>query len=296
MQRFHILLPAPVVETPVLEKLLARGHRTYPSTQGLTTALSRLFSLNAATLAPILLEAEGIQAGDEQWFRADPVHLLAGMHSISLMDSRHFTLKENEAKLMISALNAHFAGEIEFFAQDALRWYARIEQSLEVETTPYDQMAGIPIGSGMIAGPDAARLQKLAMEIQMLLHDHPVNEAREERNQLPINGLWFWGGGIYQQPKSDFDRVLANDFTATALARAAGIPSQPLPDQFKPAGGRTLVVIDNTTNPESLDSAWFKPLLNSLKWGQLDQLILETTGLDGDRIELDWWRAWRLWR
>jgi hypothetical protein len=296
MKRLHILLTNQTSNSPSLRNLICRSCRTGASASGTAAALAQLFNLDIATLAPILLTAEGIQSGNGQWFRADPVHLLAGMHSISLMDSRHFTLTANEAALMISALNAHFTGEVEFFAPDALRWYAHLKQALEVETTPTDQMTGVPIVSGMTTGTDAARLQKLAMEVQMLLHTHPANEARDESNQLPINGVWFWGGGNYRQPKSEFDRVLANDFTATALARAAGIPSQPLPDHFKPAEGRTLVVIDSTTDPDTLDSGWFKPLLDSLKWGQLDQLILETTGPDGNRIELDRWRAWQFWR
>ena len=29
----------------------------------------------------------------------------------------------------------------------------------------------------------------------MLLHDHPVNIAREARGCLPVTGVWFWGGG-----------------------------------------------------------------------------------------------------
>ncbi|HSC98716.1 MAG TPA: hypothetical protein VLI21_07425, partial [Casimicrobiaceae bacterium] len=32
-------------------------------------------------------------------------------------------------------------------------------------------------------------------EIQMLLHEHPVNAAREARSEPPVTGIWFWGGG-----------------------------------------------------------------------------------------------------
>ena len=33
-------------------------------------------------------------------------------------------------------------------------------------------------------------------EIQMLLHEHPLNQVREERGDLALNGIWFWGGGV----------------------------------------------------------------------------------------------------
>ncbi len=34
----------------------------------------------------------------------------------------------------------------------------------------------------------------------MLLHDHPVNEARERRGEPPINAVWLWGGGRLAAP------------------------------------------------------------------------------------------------
>jgi hypothetical protein len=47
----------------------------------------------------------------------------------------------------------------------------------------------------MPAGAGAASFHRLQSEIQMLLHEHPVNEARRQRGQLVINTLWLWGGG-----------------------------------------------------------------------------------------------------
>lgn len=36
---------------------------------------------------------------------------------------------------------------------------------------------------------------KLLNEMQMFLHQHQVNQNREQRGLLPANSLWFWGGG-----------------------------------------------------------------------------------------------------
>jgi hypothetical protein len=36
--------------------------------------------------------------------------------------------------------------------------------------------------------------RRLLNEIQMVWHDHPVNLARAERGEMPINSLWLFGG------------------------------------------------------------------------------------------------------
>jgi hypothetical protein len=53
------------------------------------------------------------------------------------------------------------------------------------------------------------RAQWVGAEIEMWLHDHAVNDARSRRGELPITGLWLWGGGP------------AVDTSAVALAESA---------------------------------------------------------------------------
>lgn len=47
----------------------------------------------------------------------------------------------------------------------------------------------------MPGGPEAAGHRRLVSEIEMALHDHPVNQAREAAGLKPVNSLWLWGGG-----------------------------------------------------------------------------------------------------
>ena len=44
-------------------------------------------------------------------------------------------------------------------------------------------------------GAEAAAYHALSGEIQMCLHDLPLNATRAAAGQRPINGLWLWGGG-----------------------------------------------------------------------------------------------------
>ncbi len=36
---------------------------------------------------------------------------------------------------------------------------------------------------------------RLLNEMQMFLHQHAINEHRLQQGKLPVNSLWFWGGG-----------------------------------------------------------------------------------------------------
>lgn len=47
----------------------------------------------------------------------------------------------------------------------------------------------------MPAGPDADGHRRVVSEIEMALHEHPVNREREASGLKPVNSLWLWGGG-----------------------------------------------------------------------------------------------------
>jgi len=51
------------------------------------------------------------------------------------------------------------------------------------------------VGMNMAAAlPRSPALRRLGAEIEIWLHEHPVNRARSERGELPVTGLWLWGG------------------------------------------------------------------------------------------------------
>jgi hypothetical protein len=301
MKRLHLLIGDPGETSPDalphLAKLLARGRaEDGPGDPGPSAALARLFGVAVRDLPTIALSGEGIDPGDAAWFRADPVHLLAGMRSLTLFDSRHLDPEADEAAQLVAALNRHFAGEIEFLAPDPARWYARFRNPPEVDVPALDEVADSNVAIDLVAGPGARTLQRTAMEIQMLLHDHPVNQAREARGAATMNGVWFWGGGVYRKPAAPFDRVLSDDFLAHALARAAGIATLPLPERFDGSmiEGNTLAVLPNPAG--AADPCWFAPTLVALRQRRIAELRLIVTGPAGQQRRLDWWQALAFWR
>ena len=149
----------------------------------------------------------------------------------------------------------------------------------------------------------------------MVLHEHPVNEAREARGELPINSLWLWGAGRAPQVgKPQWHSVTAAEPIALGLARAAGVRARALPASAEewlgrsPEDGRHLVVLDalraplalsdaasHATRLEGLEQAWFTPILSALKAGHIGMVsvYVPDAGVAVETIRGDLRRLWR---
>jgi hypothetical protein len=87
-------------------------------------------------------------------------------------------------------------------------------------------------------------------EMQMMLHEHPVNQSREARGEPAVNGTWFWGGGV--MPKSivsPYTHLWSNELLTESLAVMSGTRHANLPFDANPlfqssASGHHLVVLD----------------------------------------------------
>jgi hypothetical protein len=66
--------------------------------------------------------------------------------------------------------------------------------------------------------PAARRVRRLQAEVQMLLHSHPLNEARESRGLLPVNSFWLSGCGVAQPEQAEPGLVVDDRLRAPALA------------------------------------------------------------------------------
>ena len=152
-----------------------------------------------APVAALMAAGVGLAAADDYWLKADPVTLVPGRTNVALA-GRVDDLDADEAGELLTALNAHFHDDgLVFVAPRPDTWLAHIAASPELVTTPLaraqrgDLSVELPRGA---AGPQWRRWQD---EIQMLLHSHPVNSAREARGVAPANAVWFWGGGRLSQ-------------------------------------------------------------------------------------------------
>ena len=158
-------------------------------------------------------------AEQASWARADPVHLRVMRDHALLLPGAALSLSPAEADALREALNRHFAARLALHDAGGQRWIARLEGELEShEISPLEAQ-----GREIEIGAQGARAAALLNEAQMLLHAHPVNEAREARGEPQLNSLWLWGGG--RAPRAAQGRwrsVSADDPVALGLAKLAG--------------------------------------------------------------------------
>jgi len=276
-----------------LELLIARGRRGRSEPQRLEQWLQDAFGLEGRLAAGALtLLGAGVAPGDATWIRADPVHMQVMRDRVLLAPASGFVIAPEDADALCAAVNRHFAGTIELRALDASRWCARRAGELEVGDEPPREMAGRE--ATQRAG-DA-----LLTEIQMLLHAHPVNEAREARGEPAVNSLWLWGSGrLPGKAQSRWQSVSSEDPLALGLARLAGIAAHSSPADASawlsraPEDGRHLVILESAV--EALERDWFAPLAAALRGGQIGMLSLHVpdAGLSFETIRGDLRRFWR---
>lgn len=308
--------PRPVegLRLPALERLLGRAQRT-PFAAAQPAWLLGAFGLPAdaeAGLAAASLRGLGGNPGQHPWLRADPVHLQARGADLFLSRPAAGEVSAPEADALMATLN-------EFFAADGLRfeaprpdaWVVRLAAPAALITVPTEAAHGRSVAPLLPAGPQARAWRSRLNEAQMLLHEHPVNEARERTGQLPLNSLWVWGGAA--EPPAAVKpaaRLLGGDEVLRGLALRAGMMVESLPPGWPGGDQDTLVQWhlareaahrgDTAAWQEALrrlDQDWLAPALAQLSAGRLEVVVLAGfAGRAGLVAELRRGAARRFWR
>jgi len=286
------------LELPALTRILARAraHRAAPLTS--EAWLCQAFEVEPQQdwpVAPLTLALDGGEAGDRYWLRADPVHLKVERNRVLLVEPALFDVTIDEAQAFAGVLNAHFGEEVSLEARAAKRWYVSAPAAPSLVTRAPHEASGQDVRSNLPTGADAPKWHRIFNDAQMLLHEHPLNEARAARGEAVINSVWFWGGGKRPRvPGRHFNAVWSNDALATALGAVADLATHDLPDAarswFASAESRQgthLIVLNDLatatrygdadawrTRAARLDADWLAPLAGAVRDGRLQRLVL----------------------
>ena len=124
---------------------------------------------------------------------ADPVYVQADRDQLLLLEHAKLQVTEQEAEQILASLNQHFVDDgICFAMQSPMQWLLW-HTDHELVTTPLQDVIGKPVTGELPQGKQARQWRNWLNEIQMLLHQHPVNQQREVEGKLPVNSLWLWG-------------------------------------------------------------------------------------------------------
>jgi hypothetical protein len=205
---FPALPDSAVPAVPALEKAWSQGDREvferpltlaqWPPNQETTWESARR------------AQAAGIFHAAPHWLCADPVHLHVVGDGLILLDDYTFELSAEESRGLREDLNAHFAMDGLYFHEvTPTRWLLGLPSLPEIETPPPRQRVGRNIDGPLPRRPQRGLWQARFNEIQMVLHDHPHNQARQAQGRRVISGVWLWDEACTQSAQEVVETLRA---------------------------------------------------------------------------------------
>lgn len=144
-----------------------------------------------------------------------PCQWQLGLDSVALLDPAQLQLTENESRALlapIQALMAEDGMQLSYVTPDA--WLVQGELFRGLTTWSIRRAAQGALSRDALATAPTENqrnlLRRHQSEWQMLLHNHPVNDAREAAGNWFVNALWTDGAGVLDQmPAAPAEKVIA---------------------------------------------------------------------------------------
>ncbi len=298
---------------PLLQACLQQGERTRLWQQeDLFHARVEPWQQSLLYALPLELRQHGLAAAALSWrgeggvrrrgtcLHVEPVHFQAGMDDVRCLMPSPLTGEQSAQLLQSLQPLLSLAGfELLHATEDAGgHWYLWCDRELQLTTFSLRSHSSAGLYDLMPQGADSGELRRLMTEVQMLLHDHPVNQQREARGLLPVNALWLWGNaplGLVTRPCST--RVISNAPYVRGLCEHLEVDCWPLPPDAQSLPGvdaeQVLLVLPPDPITE-IETRWLAPLHNALLRGEIRRLDLHLdhwmVSLQGGR-----WQQVRRW-
>lgn len=300
------LLAAPPPQLAMLHSLAVLGRYAGAprvALRGCAAALLDALGMPDTTpVAPLALLGAGGDPADDYVLCADPVQLAADRSTVVLANAID-DLSKRDADTLVRMLDRHFASdELRFETPQPDAWFARQSRVPDLVTTPPDAARGLRLFDSLPRGSDAGPWRRWQNEIEMLLHEHPVNAAREARGLAPVTAVWFWGGGriddVAQLPTivvaapsgrpGNLARGLAIHGHGAHHALQPGANFAALLSQLGPldtthgvdASIALIVLPPIGDDTRALESNWLSPAIRALDRRRIDALHLIADGRD----------------
>jgi hypothetical protein len=159
------------------------------------------------------------------WALVTPVHWHLGTEQLTMLDPASLRLDPAVSRQLFDAVAPLFTSE-GFVAQygGVLEWFVSHASLADLPTASLDRVIGRNVDRWLPATPEARLVRRLQNEVQMLLHEHPLNAEREQRGLLPVNSVWISGCGVRRAPAGAWPAIdprlrgpaLAGDWAAWA--------------------------------------------------------------------------------
>ena len=172
------------VRYPALERAWSRGRKRQlaaPTPNHLRFELFGIETEGPLPVAALTHVNDRVEdpPGDYYWLRADPVTLWADMARVVMTHYGFADLdpfERNEIELCVRDVLQEEG--IQLHADHPERWCIALARPIEFSFTPLDEAMGMDVADTLPDHPEARYWRRILNEIQVALHNCPVNERR----------------------------------------------------------------------------------------------------------------------
>ena len=243
------------------------------------------------------------QTGDRPtvWIAAaDPVYLEPRLDHLRLHALQRTGIPPSDLRPLFDHLQETLAEDQRYgFARLGVCGYLRAEEPISTAMVPAYVIDQREPGEFLPTGEHTVMHRNILSEIEMALHEHPVNVRRTEQGKAPVNSLWLWGGGnapqkiTRPQPPIFTDDPLLLGYWESATAVADLWPGDFAACAEASLHGFVAVTPEDDTAPESL-IRYLQELRELLGQKRISRLILLSR--DGLRAEVRRSDTLKFWR
>jgi hypothetical protein len=233
------------------------------------------------------------------WLRAQPIHFAAGLDRLTTVPLQGAArMSDAERQALSPTLVEHLQStDIQLHEGAEGEWLLHSAEALQVQTVTPQFAASNPHAEILPRGRDAGGLRRLMTELQMLLHEHPVNAQRQARGLPALNAIWIHGEGMLSDVKAEsLPAASGDDVYLRGVYRLHDRPVDARPADaaalLARITGPTVAIID-APDLETLDSKWLAPLASALLSGAISKL---TVLFDEWRVETERAAMFKIWR
>ena len=246
---------------------------TFDVFQAKGSPLEQFYYGNSVAIAPTLAITKSINTPQTKWACAQLVHIHATRDHLVLTDPSILNIQIDE-ELALRESVQELLNELapNGFLQTATHWLFEAEHFKTLQTHSPAQAIGRNIDIWMPKDTEikgiAKQWRQIQNEIQMIWHDHPINESRVNRGELPINSIWLYGIGSLSE-----------------------VSPHPLIEKLHHFSSQQ-TIRNGLMNFLNKDHFPLREVLNSKKEIS-DKLLIDAHDLTDSRWDTDWQSLWR---
>jgi hypothetical protein len=230
---------------------------------------------------------------------ADPVYLEAMLDHVRLHALDDQTLVREEREHFFNYLQAQLGDAGCRFELIGEHGYVRGERAFATANCSAHALESCEPDAFLRSAAASREHDRLVGELQLLLHQAPMNRQREDSGRLPVNSIWFWGGGRAPPPDTAaLPRLFADDPQFLGYWRSVGseVTCWSGEDDEVPADLPLSCVVIPPTGPNRSTrvGALLRMAKHRLASGQIHRLTLVFS--DGWRVCLRRWALLAIWR